>query len=85
MFQRIFFPPCLKYTEGKGIFLVLIVYYWILTATRWGVDMIDTEAWRGAETSESTQRVGQSPDLNPADTRCKAQAFHVEDLHVEVP
>lgn len=47
--------------------------------------MIDTEAWRGAETSESTQRVGAESRSQPADTHCKAQAFHVEDLHLEVP
>ena len=38
--------------------------------------MIDTEAWRGEETSESTQMMQAESDLNPAETDCKAQAFN---------
>lgn len=82
---------CLKYTEGNGIFLVLIVYQSTRSNIEFSQQLCGEWIWLTLRLGEGQRLLralrgwGQSPDINPADTHCKAQAFHVGDLHVEVP
>lgn len=66
---------------GRGVFLVFTEHqstrsnYWILTAPLWGVDMIDTESWRGAVASESTQAVRADSKSQPCGDWLQSPSF----------
>lgn len=92
MFQRTFFFFCLKYAGGKGNFLVLIVYQSTrsniieFAATLWGVDMIDTEAWRGQRLPRALSEGGGRVQISTLLTLiAKPKLSMWKILHLEVP